>query len=107
MFDLLQVLMCIKSIFMNLCHTNTDIGTVICHTLQAGSHIGQDESHFNGTFSGAKSLDMPVLQFLAEFIDHFLQRLDLSRKLHILIFVNLVSNIYNVFHRMLHDPELF
>ena len=107
MFDLLQVLMCIKGIFMNLCHTDTDIGTVIRHTLQAGSHIGQDESHLDRTFPSAKSLDMTVFQFLAEFIDHFLQRLDLSRKLHILIFVNLVSNIYNVFHRMLHDPELF
>ena len=90
---------------MHLGYTDADVGTVVCHPLQAGSHIRKDKSHFNGTFSCAKSLDMTVFQLLAQLIDHFFQRFDLTGQLYILIFVNLIGDIHDILHRMFHDTK--
>ena len=56
--DDIQMTVSIIQIFIHLRHTDSNIGTMVCHTFQTGCNVRKDKSHLYCTFTVSQSLYM-------------------------------------------------
>ena len=89
----------IVSIIPYLCHTDCNVGTVICHTLETGRDIRKDESQFDRTFSIPQSADMAFLHFLIQVIHDRFERFYFLRQLLVLVTEYRIRLFHNILHR--------
>ena len=105
--DDIQMTVSIIQILVHLRHTDSNIGAMICHTFQTSCNVRKDKSHLYCTFTVSQSLYMTTFHFFGKFINHFFQRFNFLRKLHILFVKNFICRIYDIFYCLSQHFQIF
>ena len=79
-FYSVKVTVGIIKILMHLSHTDSDIGTMICDSLQAGCNVRKHKSHLYCTFSGTKTIYMASFQLTWPFFTYDGYKISLGKE---------------------------